>query len=327
MSLRATRFLAFALLSAASGRLAWGDQVVPRPRIIGLSHVALWVKDLAKSREFYKGYLGFDEPYSLGNADGKTSLAWIKINDRQSVELFPLSGKPPEGGDSLYHLALETDDARAMLAYLISKGVHGPGGKPLAPTVARGRIGNLNFFAEDPDRHTVEFVQYEPSGWTLQNAGRFLPKSRISARMSHVGITVKDLGKSLAFYRDILGLAETWRGSSDGITLSWVTERLPESNDYIELMLLRATPSTDQLHVLHHFCLEVGDAGAAAEALGKRTLPAGCRPSDPIRTGRNRKRQVNCYDPDGTRVEIMDATTVDGQPAPPSGAPAPAAWN
>ena len=327
MAQRATRFLAFTLLSAASGSLAWGEQAFPRPRIIGLSHVALWVKDLAISREFYKGYLGFDEPYSLGSADGGISLTWMKINDRQSVELFPLSGKPPEGGDSLYHIALETDDAKAMLAYLVSRGVNGPGGRPLPSTVARGRIGNLNFFAEDPDHHTVEFVQYEPDGWTLQNAGRFLPQGRISARMSHVGITVRDLGKSLAFYRDILGLTESWRGSSDGITLSWVNERLPESNDYIELMLLGAKPSVEQLHILHHICLEVGNASAAADALGKRTLPAGCRPPDPIRTGRNRKRQVNCYDPDGTRVEIMEAATTDGQPAPSSASPPPTAWN
>ena len=32
-----------------------------RPRITGLSHVALWVANLDRSRAFYKGYLGFDE--------------------------------------------------------------------------------------------------------------------------------------------------------------------------------------------------------------------------------------------------------------------------
>jgi lactoylglutathione lyase len=93
-----------------------------RPRITGLSHVALWVADLGKSRAFYTGYLGFGEPYMLNAADGGVAINWIKINDRQSIELFPLGGKTPENGDSLYHIALETDDAQGMLDYLRSKG-------------------------------------------------------------------------------------------------------------------------------------------------------------------------------------------------------------
>jgi lactoylglutathione lyase len=43
-----------------------------------------------------------------------------------------------------------------------------------------------------------------------------------------------------------------------------------------------------------------------------------------IRTGVNRKRQINVYDPDGTRVELMEPNTVDGIPAPSSTAPPPA---
>ena len=42
-----------------------------------------------------------------------------------------------------------------------------------------------------------------------------------------------------------------------------------------------------------------------------------------VRTGINRKRQVNLFDPDGTRVKLMEPGTVDGQPAPPSTLPPP----
>ena len=42
-----------------------------------------------------------------------------------------------------------------------------------------------------------------------------------------------------------------------------------------------------------------------------------------IQTGVNRKRQLNVYDPDGTRVELMEPTTVDGVPAPSSTPPPP----
>ena len=42
-----------------------------------------------------------------------------------------------------------------------------------------------------------------------------------------------------------------------------------------------------------------------------------------IQVGVNRKRQINLYDPDGTRIELMEANTIDGKPAPNSTAPAP----
>lgn len=316
--------LGLGVAAALGGARAAQQEAAPaRPRITGLSHVALWVSDLDRSRAFYEGYLGFGEPYSLKGDSGAVQIAWVKINDRQSLELFPTGGGAPKDGDSLYHIALETDDAQGMLDYLRSRGVTGPGGRPLPEKAKAGRIGNLNYFTQDPDGHVVEFTQYMPDGWTLQKARQSLPPSRIAWRMSHAGIAVANLAASLGFYRDILGFRETWRGSSDGKILSWVNLRVPDGRDYIELMLVGAKPDAGRLHVLHHACLEVPDARAAQDELKSRTLPAGCRAPDPLKVGVNGKRQVNCYDPDGTRVEIMEANTFDGRPVPASTAPAP----
>jgi len=320
-----------ALLLAASAAVAVGplpsrgqDTGTPgRPRITGVSHVALWVRDLGRSRAFYRGYLGFDEPYTLNDGAGGVLIAWIKVNDRQSIELFPVGDNTPKNGDSHYHIALETDDAQGMLDYLISRGVKGPGGKALPTTAKAGRIGNLNYFTEDPDGHIVEFTQYMPGGWTMQKAGQFMPPTRIAGRISHAGFAVGDLRASLGFYEGILGFAESWRGSSDGKTLSWVNLRVPDGRDYVELMLYGAKPGVEQLHVLNHVCFEVPGVGAAEATLRARALPEGCRTPSPARTGVNRKRQVNCYDPDGTRVEVMEANTIDANPAPPSDAPPP----
>ena len=82
-----------------------------RPQITGLSHIALYVSDMDKTRAFYKDFLGFAEPYSLTNKDGTMHLTWIKINDLQSIELFP---EKEANSDRLYHIALETEDATAM---------------------------------------------------------------------------------------------------------------------------------------------------------------------------------------------------------------------
>jgi catechol 2,3-dioxygenase-like lactoylglutathione lyase family enzyme len=319
-----------ALVLAASAAMALlccgadGADAPRRPRITGVSHVGLWIRDLGRSRAFYKGYLGFDEPYTLTDKAGGVLITWIKINDRQSLELFPVSADAPVAADSLFHIALETDDAQGMLDYLRSRGVKGPGGKALPAVAKAGRIGNLNYFTEDPDGHIVEFMQYLPDGWTMQEAGRFMPPSRIAERMSHVGMTAGNLEASLRFYEGVLGFTETWRGSSDGKILSWVNLRVPDGRDSIELMLFGAKPSAQQLHILNHFCLEVPDAGAVEDSLKARVLPDGCKAPNPMRTGVNHRRQINCYDPDGTRVEVMEANTTDGRPAPPSDAPPPA---
>ncbi len=36
-----------------------------RPHILGVAHIALFAHDYEKSRSFYGGFLGFEEPYSL----------------------------------------------------------------------------------------------------------------------------------------------------------------------------------------------------------------------------------------------------------------------
>ena len=173
-----------------------------------------------KSRAFYKGILRDSQrPFSLTNDDGSLRLTWIKINDRQTIEIFP---EKETNSDRLNHIAIETDDAEAMSDYLASRGVKVP------ETTPKGRIGNLNFNIFDPDGHTVEIVQYMPDGWTVRERGNFLPASRISTRLKHVGIIVTNLTASLKFYHEILGFQETWRGSRNFTNqLSWVNMKDP----------------------------------------------------------------------------------------------------
>jgi lactoylglutathione lyase len=74
---------------------------------------------------------------------------------------------------------------------------------------------------------------------------------------------------------------------------------------------------------MNHICLVVDDVAASGAVLQSRTLPEGLKKPTELKTGINRKRQINYYDGDGTRVEIMEPKTVDGLPVPPSTAPAP----
>ena len=63
--------------------------------------------------------------------------------------------------------------------------------------------------------------------------------------------------------------------------------------------------------------------GVGVRALAARAARTGYLRPLTIQTGVNRKRQLNLYDPDGTRVELMEPRTVDGIPAPSSSAPPP----
>ena len=282
-----------------------------RPKILGLAHIAVFAHDFDKSRRFYGEFLGYDEVFPLKNPDGSTFMTFFKINDRQFIELFP--EKTP-GSDRLSHYSFETDNIEALRLYLASKNIKVPA------QVKPGRIGNLAFNITDPAGHTLEMVQYVPTGRIPQAFGQPLSSNRISTHITHVGLIVSDLDPEYRFYTEVLGFKETWRGSSNGTALSWINLKAPDSDDYIELMLVKpgTTPTLVEMGVLHHLCLVVPDVPAAVEKLKASPYLKEYGREIESHVGKNRKRQANLYDPDGTRTEIMEPTTIDGKPTPPS---------
>ena len=288
---------------------------VSRPKILGVAHLAVFVSDLPKARAFYEDLLGFVEPFTLPKPDGSVEIAFVKINDHQWIELF---NRPSAGEGQLNHIAIYTDDADRMRDYLASQSVTVP------ERVGKGRTGNKNFMVKDPDGHNVEIVEYQPDSWTAKDAGRHMPQTRLSEHAIHVGILVGKLDAAMKFYNGILGFQEFWRGSAaSSKTLSWVNMRVPDGTDYVELMLYDEIPAPDRRGSAHHLCLVVPDAEKAVAALNARPARNGYTRPVEIRTGINRKRQVNLFDPDGTRVELMEPDTVDGKPAPSSTLPPP----
>lgn len=289
-------------------------QTIQRPAIVGIANISLYAHDLAASRAFYHQLLGFDEPFSLKNPDGSTSLDFYKVNDRQYIEV---GIEKSADSERFKHVAFEVRDVEAMRKYLAEHGIATP------DHAAAGRVGNLNLNIKDPQGVAVEFVQYAPGSRTAQNDRKYMPETRISSHIMHVGFVVTDLPAELKFYEDVLGFREFWRGSSNGQTLSWINLRLPDSRDYIELMLYAAVPAADRQGTANHLCLEVPDAQAAAATATKRGVEIGYKRAIEVHTGKNGKRQVNLYDPDGTRTEVMEPHTIDGKSVPSSSAPPP----
>ena len=303
-----------------SGVLPVRSQTAPveRPQITGISHVGYFVSDLPRALGFWHDLFGYDEAYDLRRAGtDAVRIAFIKINDHQHIELF--TDPPTAPPNFMSHICFTVSDLEQMRAYLRSKGLDvkpGNGGKT--------RTGDYAFEIKDPDGTLVEFVQTLPTGMEAQAERKFLPGDRVSPSIYHVGFLVGNTPKSLAFYEDVLGFKETWRGGRDPKVLSWINLRVPDGTDYIELMLYAKLPAT--FGTQNHTSLMVPDIQKAVEALearpGYKNYLGYQKPLE-IHVGVNGKRQVNLYDPDGTRVELMEPITADGKPVPPSIAPPP----
>src|SRR5438045_6625986 len=104
----------------------------------------------------------------------------------------------------------------------------------------------------------------------MKNAGKFMPETRISTRMPHVGILVGDLEGARRFHGEVLGFGEIWRGAKKPDQLYWVHERVPDGTDFIELMLYDQLPDADKRGRFHHLRLEVPDIEQAKSTLAER---------------------------------------------------------
>lgn len=274
------------------------SQNVQRPPIVGVAHIGLKTDDLKAARDFYGHELGFEEAFTLDKPSGGMMLTYFKVNDHQYIEIFPELKSPTE--DRLSHIAFETTDIQKLRDYMASRGVK-------VPDKLKTQLdGNVSFEVNDPDGHTVEFVQYMPGSLHSKNFGKFMPATRISQRIIHVGVTVQDEAAANGFYRDILGFKETWHGGMKDDRTDWVDMRVPEGTDWLEYMLNVHNPTPKTLGVMHHLAL-----GVPSVAEGYKTvLDRGFKP-DPPKIGRDGKWQLNLYDPNQTRVELMEPKPVE----------------
>jgi lactoylglutathione lyase len=275
--------------------LAAGAAGQQRPPILGVAHIALKTGDLAAARDFYGKYLGYEEAFTLSKPDGALEMTFFKVNDRQYIGLLPELKSETE--DRLSHIAFETTNVQQMSDYLASRGVK------VAVGVHKGHDGNLSISIKDADGHLVEFVQYMPDSLALRSAGKSLPASRISDRIGHVGFTVSDRAAADHLYKDILGFHEVWHGGfKDDGPPNWVAMRVPDGHDHLEYMLQVTNPSPKTLGVMNHLCLVVPDVGASYKTLLGRSMKIG----EPPKVGRDGKWQLNLYDPNFTRAELME---------------------
>jgi catechol 2,3-dioxygenase-like lactoylglutathione lyase family enzyme len=284
--LRPIHYLAALILLAPLALLS--RHAVSRPPIVGVAHIALKTNDPAAERAFYGTGLGFAE----------LSPGRFKVNDRQYIEIQPTLKAETE--DRLDHIAFETGNLRELRDYLAGQNVTVPA------AVSKDADGNLSLMLTDPDHHNVEFIQYTKGSLQSRSFGKLLPETRVSQRIIHVGLTVTDRAAADHFYKDVLGFKMTWYGGPTDDTVKWIDMRVPEGTDWLEYMMVTSSLTPKQLGVLHHLALGVPDIQAGY----KTVISRGITPPQPPKIGRDGKWQLNLYDVNFTRSELMEPKPV-----------------
>ncbi len=183
-----------------------------------------------------------------------------------------------------------TRDARALESYLKAHSVE------IVDPLRKGR-----FSVRDPEGNLIVFVQ-QVKGAAVPPA---VPATAVSRRMIHAGLVVKDRAAENRFYRDILGFRPYWHGGMNDTTTSWVSQQVPDGSDWLEYMLnISPNATLKQIGVMDHMSLGVAHMNDAIAALERNHCEGPTCTA--AKTGRDGKVQVNLYDPDLTRVEMME---------------------
>jgi catechol 2,3-dioxygenase-like lactoylglutathione lyase family enzyme len=217
------------------------------------------------------------------------------LSATQFIEVLPL---PPDAGiNRLDHTAWNTDDAEALRHYLGNKSWKVPG------KVEKGADGSLWFDVKDPEGNKVEFVQPPAQIKPL------VVTTVIGRRIIHVGYLIHSRAVENTLYRDLLGFRPYWFGGMVEGRIDWVSQQSPDSHDWLEYMLTDDSAgsgiSQQQLGVLDHLSIGVASVDEAYKVLKAGNRLTG-RHDDHPHIGRDGKGQFNLYDPDGTRIELMD---------------------
>ena len=257
-----------------------------RPRILGMAGVRFYSTDLNASHSFYAQILQGKE----------VSSNTFCLNPHQIVALFDAPSPAPSS--LLAEIVFETDDLAELQRYLTNKKI------PVTPKLVSGiwhwdvaGLGYSALAAIDPEGHRISFVK---RGKPLFASTTREPNAR---HIIHAGFVVRDRDAEDKFYKDILGFHVYWHGGMKEGEDNWVDMQVPDGTDWIEYMLKVPENATHkQLGVMNHIALGVPDIHAAQAQLIKN----GWKGTEEPKIGRDGKWQLNLYDPDETRVELME---------------------
>ena len=274
--------LAFAVLPIAG---AYGQVAAQRPKILGIDHVSFYTTAPDGVKNLYGNILGLASamPVEPGETTrymvGKQWVSYTFVHD-------------PTTNNHMDHVAFTTDNIVALQKYLTANGIK--------VQQIQGRSDHSRyFFVEDPEGHRIEFVERGQSEPPLA------APSAVSHHMIHAGFLVYHRDAEDHFYRDILGFRPYWHGGMKDSQTDWVSIQVPDGTDWLEYMLGQPEhPDLRLTGVMNHISLGVADMKKAQAILESH----GWKPhgDEKAQMGKDGKWQLNLYDPDLTRIELME---------------------
>ena len=300
---------------------------LPPVPLVGLAQVTFKTADLAKSRQYYSGILGFAEAFDIKDASGAVTSAYFKVNDDQYVEVTP--NLQPGDIMRMGRLVFESSDLEKLHAIYVERGLN-PG------PITKGGDGNPVFRVIGPSNAQLDFIQIVPGSQQALARGKFLDDRRLATRIGHVGIYTQDRAVAGPFYQKLGLVGGKVPGRGESIDT-------PSSDRNIETKYppLVDTPETHERFVretmgaTQHLGLDTDDMRATRDLARSRGL------TDlqvRVALGNNRRWLMHLFDPDGSRTEFTESRVqsdlqpwtimAPGAPAPniPPTTPGVAAW-
>lgn len=340
--------LMFVVASAGPAGGSWAGPpsagVVSRAAtgVRAVARVGITVGDLDRSLAFYRDTLGFElagRSEAAGDAVERLSgvfaarrvSARLRLGDEE-IELTQYlapEGRPiPADSRShdawFQHIAIVVSDMDRAYAHLRSRGVrHASSGPQTLPDWNVNAGGISAFYFKDPEGHVLEVIHFPP-GRGDEKWHR--PTDRLFLGIDHTAIVVGDTERSLAFYRDALGMrvagaSENFGGEQEhlnavfGARLRITALRAPcgpgvELLEYLSPSDGRPYPRDARACDLIHWqtVLAVDDAEEASTLVrsgGGRWISPGAVGGLDASSGM--KRAVLGRDPDGHAVLFMEA--------------------
>jgi catechol 2,3-dioxygenase-like lactoylglutathione lyase family enzyme len=258
-----------------------------RPRIYAIQNITLLSSDAPDALRLYRSLSKLDVPcLSCGDSMEDT----VVFSSGQEVRVLPMPQTAP--ADLVVNIRFGVDNIEVLKKYLNANHVEFKESK--GPDKETGDIVSM----VDPEGHAISFAKQRKNVGVKDHTNRII----------HTGFVVKDRAVMDKFYKDILGFKLYWSGGMKDGETNWVDMQVPDGTDWVEYML-NIPPDADKrtLGVMNHFALGVPSVKTAAIQLEK----AGVTFMNAPKVGKDGKWQLNLYDPDATRVELMEFAPVE----------------
>jgi catechol 2,3-dioxygenase-like lactoylglutathione lyase family enzyme len=128
-------------------------------KVVGLSHIGIFVKDLEKSQKFYKDILGFRTIWEceFSDADNTYTIAFIQ-NNTIVIELVKRKIQTSLGDGVTDHVAMAVDNLEEIIKDLSAKGIKFESREPIF-CADMFEKGTKWIFFRGPDNEHIELAQ------------------------------------------------------------------------------------------------------------------------------------------------------------------------